>query len=95
MTTKFKRGDVVQWTSQSQGVTTTKRGTVHQKVLVMHNPKHFIPKEAKPSHIKFDLRVAGFERYIIAVPRGGKSQIIDYYCPKPGLLQQVEEGDNQ
>lgn len=92
---KFIKGDSVQWTSQSQGVTTTKRGTVHIKVLAMRNPGHFLPEGTKKSHIKFDLRVADFERFIIAVPRGGKSQIIDYYCPRPTMLRMVEEGDNQ
>jgi hypothetical protein len=92
---KFIKGDSVQWTSQSQGRTTTKHGTVHSKVLAMINPGHFLPEGTKLSHIKFDLRVADFERFIIAVPRGGKSQIIDYYCPRPTQLKLVEEDGTQ
>lgn len=92
---KFKKGDTVQWTSQSQSTETIKRGTVHIKVLAMRNPGHFLPEGTRKSHIKFNLRVADFERFIIAVPRGGKSQIVDYYCPRPSLLSLDDEGDNQ
>lgn len=95
MTIQFNVGDAVQWTSQSQGSSKTKRGTVHAIVPVGRTATVFIPKGTPKASIKFDGLYSDRERYVIAVPRGGKSVKVDYYCPRPSLLQLVEEGDNQ
>ncbi|MEK3838668.1 hypothetical protein [Paenibacillus sp. FSL R7-0128] len=95
MTTQIKVGNTVKWTSQSQGSTKTKQGIVHAIVPSDYNAMTFLPIGLKLAQIKFDTWYTKFERFIIAVPRGGKSQIVDYYCPRPTMLRLGEEGDNQ
>lgn len=92
----IKPGDIVEWTSQSQGVAKTKRG----KVLAI------VPKETEinlhpllasvpGSRIKFE--TLGFymkpsinDRAVVEVPRGGRSKLSDYYAPKLKWLKKVE-----
>ncbi|MFS0837245.1 hypothetical protein [Paenibacillus sp. 1P03SA] len=83
----FKVGDKVKWTSQSYGVTKEKRGTVHAVIKPNENAMSYLPREMKPSQRKFDTYWTVYTRYIVAVPRGGKSVLTDYYCPRPPALE--------
>ncbi|MFB0841808.1 hypothetical protein [Paenibacillus oleatilyticus] len=80
-------GDKVKWSSQAQGSEKEKRGTVHAIVPADANVRPYLPEGIARTQQKFDTIHAAYQRYIIAVPRGGKSQLVDYYCPRPNLLQ--------
>lgn len=86
----FQTGDKVTWTSQSQGSTTTKTGQVHAMVPARRSAFRFLPADARNTGRKFDTEYADQARFIIAVPRGGKSTKVDYYCPRPSQLRKVE-----
>lgn len=89
----IQKGDTVQWVSQAQGSEKVKRGTVHAVVPARYNPNLYLPRDITRSQIKFDGSNANYTRYIVAVPRGGRSTVTDYYCPKPGALEKVlDEG---
>lgn len=80
-------GAKVKWTSQSQGSVKEKIGTVYAVVEAGQNAKAHLPAGLADSQIKFDTRHVQHKRYIIEVPRGGKSDKVDYYCPRVGDLQ--------
>jgi hypothetical protein len=84
---KFVIGDTVEWTSQSSGFTTTKRGTV----VVIVPPK----KEAWPLIPKKHSLMSEFwlprdhESYLVSVPQGGKRKP-KVYWPVVSKLKKVE-----
>ncbi|KIL37950.1 hypothetical protein SD70_29615 [Gordoniibacillus kamchatkensis] len=84
---KIEVGSKVKWVSQSQGSVKEKAGIVHAVVEAGANAMSLLPTGIVSSQIKFDTWRSLHKRYIIAVPRGGKSQKIDYYCPRVGDLQ--------
>ncbi|WP_135553296.1 hypothetical protein [Paenibacillus cymbidii] len=84
-------GDKVKWTSQSGGYQKEKRGTVYAVVPEGVNAMAKLPRSLRSTQRKFDTWHSKYVRFIIAVPRGGKSVLVDYYCPNPGLLQLDEE----
>ncbi|MVP00378.1 hypothetical protein [Paenibacillus lutrae] len=84
----MKVGDKVKWTSQSNGRTKEKRGTVHAVVAPDVNAVTSLLKTGiSRTQIKYDAWYSPKLRYIIAVPRGGKSVLMDYYCPRPAALE--------
>lgn len=83
-------GDKVRWTSQAGGSTKTKEGVVHAVVPPHRSARSLLPAVLAKSQKKFDTDYSDRTRYIVAVPRGGKSTIVDYYCPQPGLLKLVD-----
>ncbi|MEK8128688.1 hypothetical protein WMW72_12305 [Paenibacillus filicis] len=88
----MKPGDKVTWTSQSNGGVKTKTGVIHAVVPTGSRASIYLPKDISTSQRKFDnIFAVNFDRYIVAVPRGGKSVLTDYYCPKPGLLKLAGE----
>lgn len=86
----YQVGEKVTWTSQSAGSTKTKEGTVHAIVPAKRSAYFFVPDVVPSSSYKFDTNYADYERFIIAVPRGGKSTKVDYYCPRPSLLRNMD-----
>lgn len=89
MTPKFETGAAVRWTSQSQGSTKEKIGTVHAVVPAGESPIDYLAERYSSAQIKFDklISTTSYVRYLIAVPRGGRSVKVDYYCPRPALLR--------
>ncbi len=82
-------GDKVRWTSQSQGSSKTKEGTVHVVVPAGRSAAALLPEGVGKTQVKFDSIYAAHDRYIVAVPRGGRSKLVDYYCPRPALLERT------
>ncbi|KEQ27789.1 hypothetical protein [Paenibacillus tyrfis] len=80
-------GDKVKWGSQAEGSEKEKRGTVHAIVPAGSYARRYLPEGLAQSQKKFDTNHAEYTRYIIAVPRGGKSRKVDYYCPRANQLQ--------
>jgi hypothetical protein len=80
-------GDKVKWSSQSNASRKMKVGSVHVVVEAGQNAMTLLPTGLYGSQIKFDSWYAKHKRYIVAVPRGGKSDKNDYYCPRVGDLQ--------
>lgn len=87
-------GDKVKWCSQSNGGYKDKRGTVHAVVPSLKNARMFLPQGMRASQRKFDTMITNYDRYIIAVPRGGRSELVDYYCPRPSMLQADVSGES-
>lgn len=85
----YQVGDKVTWISQAGGWTKTKEGTVHAVVPANKCTIDYLPS-VSVAQVKFDTYYTAQERYIIAVPRGGKSTKVDYYCPRPSALRKVE-----
>lgn len=82
----MKIGDIVTWTSQSQGSETTKTGKIIAEIPSMHEAHRHVPAGAKKSHIKFD-DVSLSDRIMVAVPAGKDGKITHYYCPKKSVLE--------
>ncbi|MGF7032393.1 hypothetical protein J2T17_003316 [Paenibacillus mucilaginosus] len=80
-------GMQVKWTSQTQGVSKEKFGTVYAIVEARKNAFGALPLGLTRAQIKFDTPFAGHKRYIVEIPRGGKSTKSDYYCPRMTDLQ--------
>lgn len=86
---KFKLNDSVKWTSQARGHTITKLGEVFAVVSPNEDAFKYFPDGTSRSQIQFDAHYAEHERYIVKVPRGGKSLKFDYYCPRVSQLYPV------
>lgn len=86
----FQLGDKVKWTSQSNGSMKEKHGEIYAVVPAGKSVREHMAGIL--DHLwKFDTIYAEHDRYVVAVLRGGKSQKVDYYCPRPSLLQKNEE----
>src|SRR5690606_8298106 len=90
---QWRVGDHVKWSSQAQGTTKLKRGKVHAVVMANVSVRAYM-SGISDSQWKFDTIYAPYVRYIIAVPRGGKSTKVDYYCPRPSMLQADKEDEH-
>ncbi len=98
MTTfQFNIGDKVQWESQSSASRTTKTGTVYAIVHSGDDPHKLVPNGISASQIKFDstCNTGEEERYVVAVPRGGRSTKADYYYPRNVHLKPLETSANE
>ena len=87
-------GTTVSWTSQSWGVEKTKTGQVLAFVPAGHHPRRYFDVDVRgipASRLKFDFRPSRNDRYIVAVPRGGQSKIVDYYAPMASRLEPEPE----
>ncbi len=84
MTSKgFERGDLVEWSSQSAGIQTTKRGLVDA----------IVPADRPPEmHTTFRLANPGMSRnhesYIIRASKTGNAPLRTYW-PRVSLLRKV------
>lgn len=85
----YQVGNKVTWTSQAAGGVKTKEGTVYAVVPANKCAIDYLPA-VSTAQVKFDSYYTAQERYIIAVPRGGKSTKVDYYCPRPSALRKAE-----
>ncbi|WP_059050819.1 hypothetical protein [Paenibacillus senegalimassiliensis] len=79
----LRKGDKVKWASNGR----LKHGIVQAVVPAKDNPRLHLRKDLSLRQIKFSGSNANYTRYIVAVPRGGQSELADYYCPKPGALE--------
>lgn len=86
-------GTKVRWTSQSRASRTEKVGTVHAIVEPWQDAKLSLPRDISRHQVKFDTIHASHKRFIIAVPRGGRSDKVDYYCPRVSDLRLVDTGE--
>lgn len=84
-------GEIVTWTSQSQGTTKTKTGKIVAFVPANEDPRKYFDAAKlgiKPSRIKFDYWTGRVDRYIVAVPRNPNApdpyapSNVDYYAPR-------------
>jgi hypothetical protein len=83
MTSKgFEVGDIVQWTSQAAGSSTTKQGTVVEVVAINTAPKH-------REQIKDCGRFRPTESYVVKVDRGEKVKP-KFYWPLVSLLRMIK-----
>ncbi|MGF7033493.1 hypothetical protein J2T17_004441 [Paenibacillus mucilaginosus] len=80
-------GMQVKWRSQARGVSKEKIGTVYAIVEARKNAFAVLPDETTRGQVKFDTPYADQKRYIVEVPRGGKTAKSDYYCPRVTDLQ--------
>lgn len=82
----MKSGQIVTWTSQSQGCEKTKTGTVIAEIKAGESAMRFVSETAKKSHIKFG-DISSKDRILVAVTAGKTKKITHYYCPFKSVLQ--------
>ncbi|OXM84593.1 hypothetical protein [Paenibacillus rigui] len=83
-------GDKVKWSSQAQGSVKEKAGMVIAIVPGGQRASKYLPdgiEMKNKTYVKFDTEIAKHVRYIVEVPRGGKSVKFDYYCPRVESLR--------
>lgn len=86
----MKKGQLVTWKSQSQGVTKQKTGTVIGFIEKGQNGHVLIPPGTKNSRIKFQSVNEVGRRVLVEVERGGKSVLSDFYAPYESQLKPVK-----
>lgn len=83
-------GDLVKWTSQANGNAKEKRGKIVARVEKGDDGwkalRAIVPKFSD-SQVKFKGYNMVSDRYIVEVPRGGKSKLMDYYAPPVSWVQ--------
>lgn len=84
---KFKAGDEASWLSKSGGYEKLKTGTIVGICLAGASPQSVHSDLAKipdrsPRWAGGYSNISSSDRYVIAVPRGGKSLLTDFYMPK-------------
>ncbi len=77
----------VTWTSQAQGSGKEKTGKVIAIIPAKIYADLFLPRDVKPSHVKYDRHISIHERVLVAVPAGKSGQITNYYCPRKSVLE--------
>jgi len=92
----LKRGTLVTWESQAGGYTKRKVGTIlafipknedgYQELFKIFFPEFRLP----PSQIKGQ-RYSQSARYLVEVPRGGKSKLSDYYTPYDSRVEAIQQ----
>lgn len=86
-------GDQVTWTSQSQGTAKTKTGVVLAVIPKNRDGHKILDKLVGPvstGQLKFQDYNIVSDRILVEVPRGGRSQLNDYYAPYQGVVKKVE-----
>lgn len=81
---KYSTGDEVTWTSKSGGSTILKTGTIAGFCLAGDTPVVMLEGERLPDtspRWKSAPSSSIHDRYLIKVPRGGKSILWDIYAP--------------
>lgn len=84
---KFRINDEVSWLSQSGGSEKLKTGIVLGVCLAGQYPQSLHPDLAKlpdrsPTWTGGYATISSNDRYVVAVPRGGKSKLTDFYMPR-------------
>ncbi|SFU70543.1 hypothetical protein [Alicyclobacillus macrosporangiidus] len=94
-----KPGDIVKWTSQSQGSWVTKQGEVVAVVKPLESAFRHLPADLPKARRKFESdRVHAWYgiRALVKVPRVSKrdGSVLgyDYYCPRLSQVEVVEDG---
>jgi hypothetical protein len=95
----IRPGDIVRWTSQSQGSWVTKRGEVVAVVKPLESAFLHLPADLPKARRKFDSdRVDAWygDRVLVKVPRrskrDGRTLGYDYYCPRLSQVEAVDDG---
>jgi hypothetical protein len=94
---KFQVNDEVSWLSKSGGAEKLKTGTVLGICLAGTDPQAVHPDLLKlPLRSpRWACRYAGrskHDRYVIAVNRGGKSSLTDFYTPRVSTIDRFLDG---
>lgn len=85
---KFKKGDIVEWESQSGGWEKKKKGTIIQVVEVGDNPLSYANERFLESLYKFKSNTLGYgmprdhESYLVLVPGATPKQLPSIYWPR-------------
>jgi hypothetical protein len=81
-------GTQVSWQSQANGTYVEKRG----KIIAFVDASELVmlPPRVLRSHFKGEL-FSTRPRYLVAVPRGGKSKITDYYAPLASVIHRYNK----
>lgn len=87
---QYDVGDTVEWTSQANGSTITKRGKVLAFVMPQEPARELLPEGTAKTALQGDNKSANV-RVLVEVPRGGKSDKMNYYCPRVTAPQLVKE----
>lgn len=93
---EFKKGDRVRWASQASGFAKVKVGVFIKVVQPLEDVRFSLPEgvNTPPNHIKAQA-VSSIARALVKVPRGGKSKIADYYCPRLSALDRMRCGGGE
>jgi hypothetical protein len=93
----FEPGTIVTWKSQAGGYTKVKTGKVIAIIPKNQDGYHQIPgfndyyKQNSISYRRIKgQRCSQIVRYLVEVPRGGRSVLCDYYFPNFSLVKKVE-----
>lgn len=80
-------GTQVTWTSQANGTEKTKTGTVIAYCPAWEHPLLAMNRRLLPTERADGLAPSPNNRYIVSVPRGGKSSLADIYTPRANLVE--------
>lgn len=86
---KYSTGDEVTWTSKSGGTSTIKTGTIAGVCLAGDTPVFMHEGQQLPDtslRWKSAPSPSIHDRYLIKVPRGGKSILWDIYAPQTSVV---------
>jgi hypothetical protein len=85
MADTIEPGTLVEWTSQAGSYWKTKQGTVLAYCPRMKDPRDILRVTRGVIHLPNErtdgLSYSEFDRYLVSVPRGGKSKLVDIYTP--------------
>lgn len=92
MSTRLEPGTQVTWTIHGTGGTKTKTGQVVAFVPAGKRLTEVMPelRSLPKTRVKAGLPwgdTSGQDRYLVEVPRGGKSTLFDYYAPLAKWLE--------
>ncbi|RKN86773.1 hypothetical protein [Paenibacillus ginsengarvi] len=80
----MKIGDVVTWKSQAAGVWKEKTGEIVGFIKPEEDARNILQKfdvKYPSNRVKFQ-SLSELDRVLVEVPRGGRSNISDYYAPR-------------
>lgn len=89
----LKPGTLVTWESQAGGYIKRKTGTILAFIPRKEDGYELIPKISNKlphSRIKGQ-RYSQSARYLVKVPRGGKSELSDYYMPYFSKVTEIQQ----
>lgn len=85
----IKPGTRVTWTSQANAGYKTKVGTVLAFVPAWVDPIKALGRLREPHERADGLGASRYDRYLVAVPRGGRSKLVDIYTPYVSIVKEV------
>jgi hypothetical protein len=84
---RIPNGTAVKWTSQANAGRKTKKGVVLAFVPAWEDPIKVLGRELAPNERMREQWATQSVRYIVAVPRGGKSKLVDLYLPRASVVE--------